>query len=82
MQNWFHVKLTEWFFQYCVHTVEITEIYSHWKKILSNQLFSNFFIKNVPFTKCLQKKSGSKLPPLQNIFVKSIYSITFYWKKY
>ena len=34
-----------------LHTVEITEIYSHWKKISSNHLFS----KTVTFTKFLPK---------------------------
>ena len=43
-----------------VHTVEITEIYSHWKNISSNCLFSNFFSKNVTFTKFLPKMCRTK----------------------
>ena len=38
-----------------VHSVEKREILSHWKKISSNQLFSNFFLKNVIFMKFLTK---------------------------
>ena len=34
-----------------VHSVEKWKIYSHWKKISSNQLFSNFFSKTVTFTR-------------------------------
>ena len=36
------------------------KIHSHQKKISSNQLFSNFFSKNVAFTKFLPKKCESK----------------------
>ena len=39
-----------------VHSVEKREILSHWKKISSNQLFSNFFSKTIDFTKFLPKK--------------------------
>ena len=45
-----------------VHTVEITEIYSHLKKISSNHLFSNFFSKTVTFTKFLPKMRESEFP--------------------
>ena len=41
-------------------TVEITEIYSHWKNVLSNHLFSNFFSKSVTFTKFLPKMRESE----------------------
>ena len=43
-----------------LHSVEKWKIYCHWKKISSNQLFSNFFSKNVIFTKFLLKICGSK----------------------
>ena len=39
-----------------MHTVEITEIYSHRNRISSNHLFSNFSSKNVTITKFLPKK--------------------------
>ena len=45
-----------------VHGVEKWKIYSHWKKISSNQLFSNFFSKTVTFTKFLPKMHESKFP--------------------
>ena len=44
------------------HTVEIAEIYSHRKNISSNHLFSDFFSRNVTFTKFLLKESESKFP--------------------
>ena len=34
----------KWFIVLTMHTVEITEIYSHWKKNSSNQLFNIFSI--------------------------------------
>ena len=37
------------------HSVEKREILSHWKKISSNQLFSNLFSKTNAFTKFLRK---------------------------
>ena len=47
------------------HIVVEYEIYSHWKNISSNHLFSNFFSKTVTFTmftKFLPKKCESKFP--------------------
>ena len=38
------------------HSLEKREILSRWKKISSNQLFSNFISKSIAFTKFLQKK--------------------------
>ena len=38
------------------HSVEKREILSHWKKISSNHLFSNFFSKTIAFTEFLRKK--------------------------
>ena len=38
------------------HSVEITEILSHRKNISWNQVFSNFFSKDVDFTKFLLRK--------------------------
>ena len=68
----FHTELELWVYfrnQYCTsrfheifaeelwkHSVEKREILSHWKKISSNQLFSNFFSKTIAFTKFLRKK--------------------------
>ena len=43
-----------------IHTVEITEIFSRRKNISSNQLLSNFYSKDVTFTKFLPRKSESK----------------------
>ena len=43
------------------HSVEITEIYSHWKNISWNQLFSNLFSKTVTFTKYLLNKNSRNL---------------------
>ena len=45
-----------------LQTVEIKEIYSHWKNISSNHLFSNLFSKTVTFTKYLPKLSESEFP--------------------
>ena len=42
------------------HSVEKWKIYSHWKNISSNQLFSDFVSKNVIFTEFLPKKCESK----------------------
>ena len=42
------------------HSVVKQEIYSHRKNISSNHLFSDFFSKNVAFTKFLPKKCESK----------------------
>ena len=65
--NQFYVVFTEFilkkvicmyknFVHSAVHrSVEKREIISHWKKISSNQPFSNFFSKTIAFTKCLQK---------------------------
>ena len=39
-----------------MRSVEKREILSHWKKISSNHLFSNFFSKTIAFTKFLRKK--------------------------
>ena len=44
------------------HSVKKREIYSHQKNISSNQLFSDFFSKNVGFTKFLPEKCESKFP--------------------
>ena len=38
------------------HNVEKGEILCHWKKISSNQPFSNFFSKTIAITKSLRKK--------------------------
>ena len=43
-----------------LHSVEKWKIYSHWKNISSNQLFSDFVSKNVIFTEFLPKKCESK----------------------
>ena len=51
MFNWFY----EFFQKYTQHSVEKQEILSHQKNILSIQLFTDFFDKNVPFTKFLLK---------------------------
>ena len=45
-----------------LHSVEKQKIYSHRKNFSSNQLFSNFFSKNVTFTKFLPEMSESKFP--------------------
>ena len=42
-----------------MHSVEIAEILSNWKKISSNQLFSNFFSKTVDFTRFLPSEISS-----------------------
>ena len=61
-----------------VHTVEITEIYSHWKNISSNHLFSNFFSKTVTFTKFLPKKRESEFPyTLCTVFRKNSVKTNF-----
>ena len=50
----------EYFFFLCTfHNVEKWKIYSHWENISSNQLFSDFFSKNVAFTKILPKSTRS-----------------------
>ena len=45
------------------HSVSVGKwkIYCHWKKISSNQLFSNFFSKHVIFTKFLPKMCEMRL---------------------
>ena len=43
-----------------VHSVENQEIYSRRKNVWWNQLFSNFFCKNVAFMEFLSKKCESK----------------------
>ena len=43
------------------HSVEKWKIWSHWKNISSNQLYSNLFSKNVTFTKFLPKKCETKV---------------------
>ena len=52
----FHEKFTFTKLREQCHSVEKREILSHWKKISSNQLFSNFFSKTIAFTKFLRKK--------------------------
>ena len=42
------------------HSVEKWKIYSHLENISSNQLFSDFFCKNIAYTKFLQKRCESK----------------------
>ena len=39
-----------------LHSVEKREILSQWKKISSNQIFSNFFSKTITFTNILRTK--------------------------
>ena len=51
-------------FSKVLYIVVISEIYSHWKNISSNHLFSNFFSKHVAFTKFLPKMRESKFPKL------------------
>ena len=48
------------------HSVVKWKIYCHQKNISSNQLFSNFFSKNVAFTKFLPKMSESEIPWFRN----------------
>ena len=50
------------FFLCTFHNVEKWKIYSHWENISSNQLFIDFFSKNVAFTKILPKKREIKFP--------------------
>ena len=55
-RNNFQKGLNSWF---TCHTGNYGN-YSDWKNISSNQLFNNFFSKNVTFTKFLPKISESK----------------------
>ena len=63
-ENWFHEIFSQRFretnlvvsYSQC-ERVEKQEILYHWKKISSNQLFSNFYSKTNAFTKFLRKKS-------------------------
>ena len=48
--SWFHAKSSKQKSEFILVCV-----CSHWKKISSNQLFSNFFSKTVTFTKVLLK---------------------------
>ena len=61
-RNFCFVKLEFRYLCVPIHTVEITEIYSYWKNISSNHLFSNFFRKTVTFTKFLPKMRESEFP--------------------
>ena len=61
--RWFdEIFLGKWKFYSPYHSLEKQEIYSHWRIFSSNQLFSNFYSKNVAFTEFLWKKCESKLP--------------------
>ena len=72
--------------------VEKWEILSHWKKISSNQLFSNFFSKTIVFTKFLRKKCEREFLQFphcamwNSISLKKIRQINSYqilsWKRY
>ena len=52
-RNIFFGETKFFIFPHCA--VEISEIYSHWKNISSNHLFSNFFSKTITFTNFCQK---------------------------
>ena len=54
------LKSIHWWKGCVFHSVEKLEIYSERKDISSNQLYCNFFSKNVGFTKFLQRKRKSK----------------------
>ena len=77
------------------HSVEKREILSHWKKISSNHLFSNFYSKTNAFTKFLQKKCEREFLQFPHCVFRSrdystahsleiteIYSRTFVTKKF
>ena len=58
--KWFHKKKIIMQLS-LLHSVKKRKIYSHWKNISSNQLFSNSISKTVGFTKFLPKICESKL---------------------
>ena len=62
--EYFHPIVTEIFARHYLYfyIVEKGKIYLHWKKLSSNQLFSNFFSKTVTFTKFLPKMRESEFP--------------------
>ena len=61
-----------WFFLFVQpHSVEKREILSHWKKISSNRLFSNFFSKSIAFTKFLRKKC-ERISAISTLYTMSV----------
>ena len=63
-----------------MHTVEITEIYSHRNRISSNHLFSNFSSKNVTSTKFLPKKVRVNFRNFHKLNVMVLFHHTVVWK--
>ena len=57
-----------------MHSVVKWKTYSHWKNIPSNHFFSDFFSKNVGFTKFLAKLyEESKFPKLPQSVVCTVW---------
>ena len=73
------------FYKLVHHSVEKWKIYSHWRKISSNQLFSNFFSKTVTFTKFLSKKCEREFlvfPHSLTVWKLHKFSLTLFCQKF